>query len=282
MSASLLLEYLKESKSLMAIQEFLKAFNDIDLDLLNSLGHPISSISQDTLTVHPQADNAVLKSRNNFDIVPKYLYGLKASHKPVHFSCKEGYIKILVPIVFEGKIVGYLYTGENSAFRINKNQLQSISSFLQENLNRIIAQDFKCLKDFKGNDLTHQQRLLSRITVYLNENYHLSGLSLRTVAKENNISYYYLSHLFSRELNISFSDFLNNRRIEVARQLLKDHCVSISQVSFSCGFQDPGYFSKVFKRVEGVSPLSFRALMIGKKRATKAQFKSIREELVCA
>ena len=70
--------------------------------------------------------------------------------------------------------------------------------------------------------------------------------------------YFHLSHLFKKELNMTFSDYLNDLRISVATRLLKDKSLAVNQVSSICGFEDPSYFSKVFKKIQGVSPVVFR------------------------
>jgi two-component system response regulator YesN len=54
-----------------------------------------------------------------------------------------------------------------------------------------------------------------------------------------------------------FSDFLIDHRIEKAKELLLEPGASIKQVSVACGYADPNYFSRLFKKVTGLTPTAF-------------------------
>ncbi len=274
MSAAIVMEYLKDSKALSIVHEFLRKFNGIDLDLLDEQGNPIpfflkNEIAEERI-LHRNIRSAY-KTANNLTILPLYIEQATRTLKPVTFACPEGFIKILVPIVFQESVIGYLYSGENTQLRLNKSQLESMCQFLEETINRLVSHDFKFLDDFKGKEVTHQKKILFKVIQFLNSNYHIPELSLASVSEQNNVSYYYLSHLFTKELKTTFSNFLNNRRITVASRLLRDKSLSVSQVSYSCGFEDPGYFSKVFKKFQGVSPAEYRSKPEKRKVAVKTK-----------
>ena len=67
----------------------------------------------------------------------------------------------------------------------------------------------------------------------------------------------YLSALFKRRTGLRFSEYLNEIRIQRARELLQEGSRSLVQVATICGFANPLYFSKVFKKRIGVSPKSY-------------------------
>ncbi|MFO7731019.1 MAG: response regulator [Spirochaetia bacterium] len=99
-------------------------------------------------------------------------------------------------------------------------------------------------------------KVLSRAIDYIKLNYS-HPLQLSDVADQVDVSSAYLSNLFSRYLRKSFVDQLTQIRIERAKRLLKEHSHSIKEISSLVGYQDPNYFSRLFKRLVGCSPTEF-------------------------
>ncbi len=97
---------------------------------------------------------------------------------------------------------------------------------------------------------------VSRAIAFVRENYG-RGLSLELAADAVGISPNRLSRLFVEETGHGFSDFLIEYRIERAKELLAMPGASIKQVSISCGYPDPNYFSRLFKKVTGFTPTAF-------------------------
>ena len=62
---------------------------------------------------------------------------------------------------------------------------------------------------------------------------------------------------FKELTGLSPQDYLTHCRIDHARQLLKGGGMNVSEAAYRCGFSDPKYFSRVFKKVEGMSPSAF-------------------------
>lgn len=97
------------------------------------------------------------------------------------------------------------------------------------------------------------QKVISRI------DFDLTGdLSLRATAKAFNVSPSYLSTLFKREIGETLTSYVNQRRMEHAAYLLSTSQMPVSSVALSCGISDDNYFTKLFKRCNGVTPLKFR------------------------
>ena len=74
------------------------------------------------------------------------------------------------------------------------------------------------------------------------------------------ISSSYFSRLFVQETGMSFREYVSNVKMTWAKQLLKTTDMTIAQISEEMGYQDAGYFIKLFKKCEGVTPLVYRQL----------------------
>ena len=58
-------------------------------------------------------------------------------------------------------------------------------------------------------------------------------------------------------MEINFTDYLADIRIKHAIQLLEQNKLSVSELAEKCGYSDPLYFSRVFKKITGVSPSKY-------------------------
>lgn len=85
-------------------------------------------------------------------------------------------------------------------------------------------------------------------------------LSLQEVADHCFISQWHLSKLLNRHLGQTFYDLLNAERMHRAKELLEDPALRISEIAERVGYADTAHFSRVFKRLEGVSPGEWRNL----------------------
>lgn len=92
---------------------------------------------------------------------------------------------------------------------------------------------------------------------YIQENYN-KKISLSEVAENTFVSQWHLSKLLNKHLEKSFSEILNSIRIEKAKELLKDPSLRIGDVAEEVGFLDMAHFSRVFKKIEGISANEYR------------------------
>lgn len=92
---------------------------------------------------------------------------------------------------------------------------------------------------------------------YIDEHYN-EKLTLLEVAEKTYVSQWHLSKLLNKEMKKSFSEILNDTRINRAKKLLEDSSLRIGDVAREVGFLDFAHFSRVFKKVEGISANEYR------------------------
>ena len=85
-----------------------------------------------------------------------------------------------------------------------------------------------------------------------------NAICLATVAKAVNTSTFYFCKLFKRATGLTFTDYLARVRIEKAKTLLLDPNRRVSEVAYDIGFQSLTHFNRVFRKIVGRSPSSYR------------------------
>ena len=78
--------------------------------------------------------------------------------------------------------------------------------------------------------------------------------SVSSMANYCKLSESYFSHMFKERMGLSPMQYLNNQRMEKAKDFLLSNTMTISNIAHLVGFDDPLYFSRVFKKYTGVSP----------------------------
>ncbi len=104
-------------------------------------------------------------------------------------------------------------------------------------------------------DRTHH--VIKKALEYIDNNFH-KDISLDELAGELGISSYYFSKLFKEEKGEGFVEYLTRRRVEEAKALLKSPEHSIKEVGVACGYSDPNYFSRIFKKATGMTPTEYK------------------------
>lgn len=99
--------------------------------------------------------------------------------------------------------------------------------------------------------------VLRKAVEYLHEHYH-EQVTLNEVAEHAFVSTYYISRMFKKEMGKNFVDYLNELRIEKAKELLKDVQFKTYEVAEKVGIPDAHYFSRLFKKYVGVTPTEYR------------------------
>lgn len=109
---------------------------------------------------------------------------------------------------------------------------------------------------FKKKSIT-KYPILKDICDYIDNNLD-KNISLKDVVKECNISQGYLSRLFKNEYNLTVVNYIHLKKINLAKEYIILENRSVLDTAFNLGYNEYGYFSKIFKKYESMTVEQFR------------------------
>lgn len=107
------------------------------------------------------------------------------------------------------------------------------------------------------NDIDKVQKDMKNVINYIEKNIK-HGVTLEDVSEHVNMSVYYLSKVFKKEMNINFITYITDRKIEIAKDMLLYTDVPISNIAIELSYNEANYFSKAFKKKVGITPSQYR------------------------
>ena len=113
-----------------------------------------------------------------------------------------------------------------------------------------MTKQIKLEKEYKASTVVQEAKN------YIEDNYN-KEIRLKDVAEAVAISPQYFCKIFKEELGVNFVDYLTSVRMEEAKKMIKQKKMSIKEICFTIGYNDPNYFSRLFKKIVGVSPTEF-------------------------
>ncbi|NLV36845.1 MAG: response regulator [Clostridiaceae bacterium] len=117
---------------------------------------------------------------------------------------------------------------------------------------------YEILRALKEQRSSKTHDIMDKAIEFVHKNY-CENLTLEAVAYEIGFSTYYFGKLFKKTYGVSFTDYLTSYRIEQAKKLLSsDPLLTVKGVTYRVGFMDPNYFTRVFKKSEGLTPTEYR------------------------
>ncbi|MDO4274337.1 MAG: response regulator [Eubacteriales bacterium] len=108
--------------------------------------------------------------------------------------------------------------------------------------------------------LEEQHGKVLKIAVSYMKEHYMQAISQEDVAQAANVSSGYLSKLFKKELDIGFSEYLTQIRLDEAMHLLAETNLSIKDITQKVGYPNEKYFFKLFKKNTGIRPTDYRKL----------------------
>lgn len=126
---------------------------------------------------------------------------------------------------------------------------------------QILAQsedlEYLASKNFVESFQQRSNQKLYKIYEYVSANFQ-QKVELEEAAKLANMSKTAFCRFFKSKTKKTFSEFLNEMRINYAKKLLAEGSLTVSQIAYECGFNSPSYFNKQFKALTGKAPLQLR------------------------
>ena len=138
----------------------------------------------------------------------------------------------------------------------SKEQVEVLGARLKEMLP--ITETVREIREDHAEQLGEDDRVFAeRLKNYIEKNISNANLSVQDIAYEMNVSrtvlFVRMKHIFDSSPN----NYLLNTRINYAKRLLSESSTRVSDVAYRCGFSDPKYFSRCFKKLTGMLPKEY-------------------------
>ncbi|WP_405567212.1 two-component regulator propeller domain-containing protein [Polaribacter sp. Asnod6-C07] len=176
-----------------------------------------------------------------------------------------------IPMIYISEDINYELREQSIEFGIDTLvQLPASESFIQKKMESLINKKhisteenqfqqkiFDILTD-KEQVLTANDKLLKKSLEIIKKEIHNPAFNVEMLVDILDISRVKCYRLFKERLKQSPSDVIMSLRLQKAEALLKTKKLNISEISFECGYNDPKYFAKTFKKHFGKSPKEFK------------------------
>ncbi|QTA37528.1 helix-turn-helix transcriptional regulator [Thermosipho ferrireducens] len=115
----------------------------------------------------------------------------------------------------------------------------------------------KYCKTIADNCCSNNKKIIEKAILYIYDNFS-RDIKLHDVCNYVHVSSSYFCSIFKKSTGMCFSRYLNRVRIEKSKELLRQSKMSILEIALEVGFNSQSYFTKMFKKITGVTPKDFR------------------------
>ncbi|MDE5931586.1 MAG: response regulator [Lachnospiraceae bacterium] len=131
--------------------------------------------------------------------------------------------------------------------------LENMRHYIEEMLTQAIV--------FRDRESKSQsKKALKKSLEYIEDNYMRESLSLNEIAAAQEVSPNYFSAMFSQEMQMTFVEYVTQKRMEKAKGLLRETEMRSNEIALAVGYKNPHYFSFVFKKTQGCTPREYRTM----------------------
>lgn len=128
-----------------------------------------------------------------------------------------------------------------------------------DELKEYICEILRCALELREKETRSQSRdMINRALAYIDGNFADENISLKEVAGYTNVSANYFSAVFSQEMRQTFVEYLTQKRMDRAKELLRQTDKRTAEIAAEVGYKDPHYFSFVFRKTQGCTPRDYR------------------------
>lgn len=206
----------------------------------------------------------------------KILEKCKKSRKTEYHVCHAGLVDVVVPIIYDDNILGYIILGQmkqNEDFESVKKYISHLFVDVEELKNfydslvlfdRNKIQSIVSLATMLSKHILLENMIKPRINKNVEDavnfiNMHLEqDLNINYISRMTNVSKSVLYKNFHSIFNCTVSEYINAKRVEKSVHMLLNTDLSMEEIARNVGFSTGSYYSKTFKKIKGISPLKFR------------------------
>ena len=190
-----------------------------------------------------------------------------------HSESNERILLSIDPKVFQGKAEGLLEKmGGSPVIHVPESCLPELEELLRKIEAEFLRQEGKFLMELyilelltllcryrceRKPNIKPSDEIVYRISDYIHDHYE-KPLTLEILGELFSISEGYLSRKFKTVTGMGIAQYITYVRVSAGEKLLQETELSVTEVAARCGFSDSNYFSAVFKKIKGVSPLAYR------------------------
>ena len=244
-------------------------------DLVDSISYPsyrLHYVVQGSVTLHYNAKRVTLKKNSVFLLMPgtgiSYQADLKKAptmlywvtfngYRAKHYCKKMGLTEETpFAVLPDNKLLPHFY----DSFIKDGYSPSMLNVAMHKNLLNIIEYLYANHVSSSENNTwqvenEHPQTYLQKILYYIDKHISDPTLSIKIFAEKLNVHPSTLSRLFKKEMSVCFTEYVTVKRCELAVSLLEKGTYKVNEVARMVGFEDPLYFSRIYKKIFKCSPM---------------------------
>lgn len=140
----------------------------------------------------------------------------------------------------------------------------AVSEHLSRHFSHEVRQPFDSLSFNAEENTNHPDEVVLQAQLWMQNNLSKSAISMRGLAKLFGMSQRNFSRRFKVATNMTPVQYLQNRRLEAAKELLRSSNLSIKEIAYRVGYIDVSYFTKIFKEFASITPREYRTTLRAK------------------
>jgi len=192
--------------------------------------------------------------------VPSFVHSFAAGMKDLDWSYGLYGFYLLNDLTLEGiHTIHEIVKNQNSTeeiFMQHQSQIRLVHSWSEAC--RYLTSLMQQLISLRNESIGKYTTVLDQVKDFIHKNYHLDKLSLQDAANHVCLSPNHLSKIFSQSTGTTFIEYLTQTRIRSAMELLMTTNARTYEVAYQVGYNDPHYFSNLFKKMTGMTTKEFR------------------------
>lgn len=245
--------FLQAYHELMQYHDWKFYFGDHSI-LVEDLAHKFQKLDDTAISYHYQLIKAVEKlDETAIQEILEEIYHYMETNciDPNDVKAYMCMIFDLLETYTEGK--GLKNEDQYRQFRSGVKEAETLA-FLKQEMQRIFETFIAYLKT---NHINKYTKNVNEIILYIQNNLHRK-ITLAMISNAVGLSEIHASRIFKKEVGMGIVEYINDKKMDVAMELLKNPDLKIKDVALSIGIQDQLYFNKLFKKRFEVSPSEYR------------------------